>query len=97
MSIRNVYSVHDKAAQAFATPFFMNNDAHAKRGFVDAVKNDKNLSSYAEDYVLYRVGSFDDVTGNMSCLPSPDKICTGIEAKAILADMLDIEDSTINQ
>ena len=94
MSVRNIYSVYDKAAQAFATPFFLNNDAHAKRGFVDAVKNDPNLSSYAEDYVLYRVGSFDDVTGNLSTLPSPDKVCTGIEAKAILANMLNVEDST---
>ena len=50
--IRKMYSVYDEAAQAYATPFFLNTDEQAKRGFIDAVQKDENLNCYAKDYSL---------------------------------------------
>jgi hypothetical protein len=60
----NVYSVFDSKAGAYIPPFFMQNDGVARRAFGDAA-NDVNhkFCAHAEDYTLFRLGTFDDATG----------------------------------
>lgn len=46
------------------TPFFSLNDETAVRSFGHACKSpDSLMASYPEDYSLYRLGEFDDVSG----------------------------------
>ena len=58
----NVYSVYDKVAQAFVTPFFMHNDGIAIRAFSDNVNSneDSTIVKHYEQYALYRLGTFND-------------------------------------
>ena len=60
----NVYSIHDSAAKAFTQPFFMHNDGLAIRAFQGNVnsKEGNNISDHPDQFTLYKIGEFDDVT-----------------------------------
>ena len=61
------YSVFDKKAGSFSSPIFMINDAIAKRSLSSVVFDSKStLNQFPDDYALYCVGDFDDVTGSLS-------------------------------
>ena len=61
----NVYSIYDQTAKAYITPFFMHNDAMAVRAFSDNINKgeDSQLSLHPDQFTLYRIGEYDDVTG----------------------------------
>jgi len=82
--ILQIYTVLDKAVSAYLPPFFCRSDAEAVRSFRDAVnKQDHQFHLHADDYVLYRVGAFDDALGLLESLDSPDRI---IHGTAVLVD-----------
>lgn len=60
------YSIYDRKAVIFHAPFFSHSDGSAARSFSD-VSNDKstNIGRHPSDYVLYRVGEFDDASGQL--------------------------------
>lgn len=58
------YSVFDKKAQTYNTPFFCKNDAVALRAFEDLVTDTRTtVGTHPEDYSLYLCGIFDDERG----------------------------------
>lgn len=79
-----IYSVYDKKAQAFCTPFYQANHATAVRAFQNAVLDPQNsISQNPEDYVLFHVGDWDDNIGEIQ--PQMESICGGLEARAASA------------
>lgn len=60
-----IYSIYDKAAKAFTQPFFMHNKGLAIRAFSDNVNSEQenNISKHPEQFLLYEMGQWDDVTG----------------------------------
>lgn len=62
--ITNAYTIYDRKALHHHTPFFAVADGAAVRSLMDLV-NDPNttIGRHPGDYVLYRVGSFDDSAG----------------------------------
>jgi len=73
----NVYSVFDVKAAVYANPFYMPNDLVAIRGFTGAVNSpDSMLYKHPEDYMLYRLGSFNDSIGLLEAENPPVCICT---------------------
>jgi hypothetical protein len=76
----NIYSVFDHAAKAFVKPFFVHNDGLAIRAFQDNVnaQDDNNIAKHPDQFVLYCLGVYDDVTGVInSC--DPVRIAMGVE------------------
>lgn len=64
MAMYRIYSVFDRKAEAYALPFFLQRDEVAIRSFRDAVMDPKHpMAAHAEDYALYRLGSFNDSDG----------------------------------
>lgn len=64
MEEQKIYSVRDAKADAFLQPFFAVNDAVAIRLFTTACMDDDHLfSQHAEDYTLFRIGTFDPGSG----------------------------------
>ena len=64
----NVYAIKDTKVGAFKSPFYSQNDLVAVRSLKNAV-NDPNageLNLNAEDFQLYRLGAFDDLTGEIT-------------------------------
>nr|DAV77999.1 MAG TPA: DNA binding protein [Microviridae sp.] len=61
-----IFSVFDKKASAFMSPFYFNNIPEALRAF-DDICNDVNsrINKHPGDYALYLLGSFDDKSGEI--------------------------------
>ncbi len=70
-----MFSIFDLKSLAFVTPFFLNNTAMALRAFHDCA-TDKNhmFNKHPEDYVLYRIGAFDDSTAGVEVCSPPENL-----------------------
>lgn len=67
--ILNAYTLFDSKSLVFNQPFFAHNNAVAIR-MVTEIAQDMNTSigRHPSDYVVYRVGTYDDQTGFFSPL-----------------------------
>ena len=71
-----VFSVFDDKAGVYGTPIFVNTRGVAVRSFSDAVqKEGSEFHKHAGDYKLYFLGEFDNCSGELIKLPSPDFVC----------------------
>lgn len=75
-----VYSVLDKAVGAFLPPFYMRSDGEAIRSFAEACNDPKSLGKHAEDFTLFRLGSFDDGSGLFKC-GEPERVLSALEVR----------------
>ncbi|QXP08374.1 MAG: nonstructural protein [Arizlama microvirus] len=64
--ITHAYSIYDRKGLVYSPPFFAAQDGLAVRSFTDAANDPATtISRYPDDYVLYRVGSYDDASGSL--------------------------------
>lgn len=62
--IMHMYSVRDTKAECYLAPFMMRTDYEAQRAFADSVNREGTLlHDHPEDFVLYKIGSFNQGTG----------------------------------
>lgn len=62
-----IFTVYDSKAKAYLQPFFSRTDATAVRDLKAAANtHDHQFNKYAEDYTLYVIGEFDEITGKIS-------------------------------
>lgn len=74
------FSVLDKAVGAFLTPFFARATGEALRQFTEACNDEKHqFARHADDYILYRVGQFDDNSGFYTPL-EPERLVSARES-----------------
>lgn len=67
-----VFSVFDDKAAVYTQPFYFPVKGQAIRMFSDAAEDDKfPFKKHPEDYSLYQLGEFDDVSGKLTALPEP--------------------------
>lgn len=62
----NFYSIFDRKANIYNTPFHAPTDVHAMRTFAMQANyaDEANMLNFApEDFTLYRIGTFDDHKG----------------------------------
>lgn len=72
-------SVRDKKAEAFHPPYAVPTKGIAIRAFGDAVvKGGSDLSAHPEDFDLFLVGEFDQITGKIEVV-APVSICSGLD------------------
>lgn len=70
-----VFSIFDKKALVYNTPFFAVNDRVAVRSLCDLCSDSRSfVSKHPEDYALYFLGSFDDSTGVVAPT-TPSVVC----------------------
>lgn len=73
-----VYAIYDKL-NGFACPNCDYNDNSARRNFNYAVTRQNSVP--ASDLELYRLGSFDTVSGCITALEHPVLICRGVDCE----------------
>ena len=72
-----VFSIYDTKAGAYAPPFFMARPELALRTFRDlAADPQSQVNKHPEDYVLYLLGEFDDITGALKSAGQPVQLAT---------------------
>jgi len=84
-----IYSIRDDAAQFFIQPFFCNADAQATRMFVGSLGDS---FPHRADFKLYRVGSFNTETGQITS-EDPVLIIAGLS----IAETLDPRVRPVNK
>ena len=73
-----VFSVRDRALDAFGQPIFSPSTGLAVRSFSDEVNRPgSDFNKHPEDYDLYEVGQWDDETGTLAPLVPPKMIQIG--------------------
>lgn len=64
--INSFFSVYDSKAAVFCTPFFSENNHTALRAFRYAANDQTTeIGKYPSDYTLYKIGTFDNLTGEI--------------------------------
>jgi hypothetical protein len=72
---QNGYSIKDAKANTFGTPYFAINDQVAVRSFQQAASDpNTTINKNPEDFNLYRIGSFDDASGEFNPEKQPQFI-----------------------
>lgn len=67
-----LFSVYDKKAMFFDSPFCVENDVQAARAFEQAVNDPRStLSKYPADFALYYLGEFEGSTGAIMSFDIP--------------------------
>lgn len=80
-----IYSIYDRKAEIFNTPFFCRNDSVALRSFEDLLKDDRTtVSQHPEDFVLYKLGQFNDENGQVV----NDGFASLIDAFSVMKQMM---------
>lgn len=83
-----VFSVFDKAVNAYNTPFYARTTQEAIRSFGALVNDTKtNVAQHPSDFVLFLLGEYDDNSGLFSCA-EPRRIVGATELVADLAGPL---------
>lgn len=80
--IQKVFSVRDEKIEAFLPPFFARARGEAIRSFQQAVlETGHPFAKSREDFVLYELGTFDDVAGRFTSV-EPIRVVSAFEASA---------------
>lgn len=58
-----VYTVKDQKAEAYLQPFTTSTDGLAIRTMQTTMEQENNLSKYPEDFSLWKIGQFNELTG----------------------------------
>lgn len=74
-----MYSVRDAKGETYSPPFLAKTPGEAERMFNNEVHNEKSqISKYPEDFDLYQLGTYDDVTGKIKPLDAPQHVVKAI-------------------
>lgn len=74
------FSLFDVKAKAYCVPFFVHNVNLALRSFGDAVLDQSTgISKHPEDFMLYRLGEYDDNSGKLLSLNEPEFVANAVD------------------
>ena len=69
------FSIRDAKAGVFNTPFFQKSIGEAERNFDKLVKDPTSMvAQYPDDFDLYYLGDYDDQSGNIKSLDTPQHL-----------------------
>lgn len=76
----DVFSVYDSKAEAFLQPFFCVNRGVAVRNFQAAAQDERHdFHRHAADFTLFRLGTWDQVTGEFEMAEVKESLGTAIQ------------------
>lgn len=77
-----IYSIRDSKSEVFNTPFYQKSHGEAERNFRTLVNDGKStINQYPEDFDLYYLGDYDDNTGKIQVLETPQHIIKAVQLK----------------
>jgi len=86
--ITKVFGVYDSKAKAYWPPVYLQQEGLAIRQFTDMVNDGKSTpSKYPADFILYRVGSWDDQTCLFTNEVPPVQLAVGIECVKVQPEL----------
>lgn len=80
MSIKQIFCIRDAKAEAFHQPFFSQTKGAAIRAISDyANEQNSPLNKHPEDYMLFHIGAFHEISGEIRGLDQPEPIISVLE------------------
>lgn len=77
--MKYLFAVRDVKAGYFLPPFLLLSDGEALRAFEEATLNNQTpIAQHPEDYMLFRLGDFDEITGQIKS--EPISLVAGLQA-----------------
>jgi len=74
-----MFTIYDKKAVAYNTPFYYLQKGQAIRAFEDAINDPQSpFAKHPEDYCLFQVGEWNDTTGVVTPFPNPVPVEEGL-------------------
>lgn len=85
-----LFSLFDEKLSTFGVIMSFKTDEDAVRDFVTLVASGKaqKLSDFCDDFLLYRVGDFNEETGELTSLTSPILVARGFDIVKMANDLL---------
>lgn len=78
-----IVSIYDGKAEAWMNPLVFQSNGQAIRSFGDAVNDSSSeLGKHPEDYDLFELGEFDQLTGDIKKLKAPAHLAKGLNLVA---------------
>jgi len=75
-----MYSVRDAKAEVYNAPFYKRSHGEAERDFLNAIRDDKNPNSkFPEDFDLFYLGEYNDQTGLVTPLNTPQHVVKAVD------------------
>ena len=95
---KGMYCIFDAAANVFYDPMSYNLVTEALRVFEAILRSkDSNIGMFPQDYALYKIGSFNTISGALIPLKEPSRVVSATELlhriKKTQSDQIDIEDA----
>lgn len=82
--VKKICVVYDSKAEAYLNPFFVRSSGEAIRGFGDEANSkssDSQLSMHPEDYTLFELGTWDELSGVIELYETKKSLGIGIDFK----------------
>lgn len=77
-----IYSIRDAKGEVFNSPFYKKTHGEAERDFKTLVNDDKSVvNKYPDDFDLYYLGTYEDVSGKLIALDTPQHILKAVQVK----------------
>jgi len=81
--ILKMFCVRDSKGEVYNQPFFQRTHGEAERNFRTLAIDEKSqIAKYPEDYDLYYLGEYDDITGKIRPLDTPQHVLKAANALA---------------
>lgn len=75
-----LFSIRDQKSGIFYPPWFLNSHGEAERKFHATVNDEKStLNKYPEDFDFYFLGEYDDNTGKLQSLDTPQHLLKAVD------------------
>lgn len=82
--VKQIFTVYDSKAEFFFPPTMANSKGELIRSFSDLVNDtskENQVALHPEDYVLFHLGSFDNLNAKYELFPSPVSLGVALEFK----------------
>jgi len=78
------FTIRDSKGEVFNTPFFQKTHGEAERSFMELTRDPKSMvSKYPDDFDLYYIGEYDDQTGVVKSLETPQHLAKAATIKQV--------------
>lgn len=78
--IHRIFTVYDAKAEFYSKPFFARSTGEALRQFQEAANDEQNsIGRYPEDYAIFEIGEFDELTGAINVMDAFKSLGRGID------------------
>lgn len=85
---QKMYSIRDAKAEIYHVPFYNKTHGEAERNLKQLLNDEKSsISQYPEDFDLYYIGTYDDQTGVIKALATPQHIVKAVALKSPSRDI----------